>query len=124
MPRLVVLIACALVASACRPAPPTPVPPDTTIVDVVIVDAAPDPPPAAPEAGPLDAGDVFDRACANLRDKQCKEGFQLPGEEPCADIMRRAELGHLTQMHPDCVEQALSVAAIRKCGPYCRTLVR
>lgn len=106
---------------ACTPLPGPVPPPDTTIVDVTIVDAGPDPEPPAP--APPAPKDIFDLACENLRALHCREGFQQPGQEPCADVMRRAETEHLTRLYPEKVAAARSVAELRTIGRYCRVLV-
>lgn len=86
----------------------------------------PPPPPDDVDAGPGEAGargDLFDKACANLRKHGCSEGFDRPGETSCAATMRRAETEKLTEMHPDCVRAAASLTALRACGRYCKTVV-
>jgi hypothetical protein len=129
--KLLLLLTSILILSGCQPMPPPPVPPDSVVdADVpalpdvaVVVDAAPAPePPEASVVIVVDAGDIFDQACANLRRLKCDEGFDKAGQQSCATVMRHAETAHLTKTYPDCVAGANAVSAAKQCGRYCKVI--
>jgi hypothetical protein len=102
---------------------PGPVPPDDAFFGDVFI---PPPEPFVVDAGPSPAkdasppGDVFDRACANLRTLHCKEGFSAAPQDTCEVALRHGQ--QIANMKPDCVAAATSVADAKKCGRYCQHL--
>lgn len=68
--------------------------------------------------GGTDSGDVYDRACVNLRRLDCKEGFQ-----DCENVMRKADgrisdlLGPRDSSGRACLENAATKIEIRACSP-------
>jgi len=106
----------AMILAGCQPMPPPPVPPDSVVDADVPPDDIPD---AAPPPASIDAGDVFDQACENLRRLHCDDGFDKAGQQSCAFVMRRAETKRLTKTYPQCVAGANAVSAVRQCGRYC-----
>lgn len=85
------------------------------------------PHPAAPvavaDAGELvldDAGDECSIACANMAAHGCQEARVSRQGEPCAAFCRReTALGAASQLHPECVADAGTHAAMQACGVRC-----
>jgi hypothetical protein len=97
-------IAATLAACGPQPAPVTPAP-------MLVGDSG------------IGAGDEFDQACARLRALRCDEGFDKLGEDSCDRMMRRAQKARIAEMNPTCVRAADTVAAVKRCGPYCKKVV-
>jgi hypothetical protein len=120
--KLFLLALCALTITGCPT--PSPIPPDPDVWGDVYI---PPPEPFVVDAGPAPAkdaatpiGDIFDKACENLRTLRCKEGFSAPPQDSCDVALRHGQ--KIANMKPDCVAAAGSVAAVKKCGRYCAHL--
>lgn len=110
------IIGASLIAAAFVPACKSCPPPEH--ITVLVGDAGPYVEPFDTPDGAGYRNAPCAKACANLQDKSCPDGFKRPGEDSCYVVCRNAEETGKIDFHVDCIAAAKDRAAIAACHSY------